>query len=672
MSNTQVIQVVFLALIVFSLIFSILLQIGRKQIRETQNYSVFLAGKAENKGAKYYLLYDFFKEWQLTKRYISKLTRQYEIIIPGDRMEVKKQTIKTALIIWLLDAVLVTFLFALSPSLFRAIITIAYIYVVNNQTFYLILNRNELKILSQLEKAIGDIRHKYYELNGMVDEAINEVIETAEYPIKLHLSKIHDVLNHADIDDEISKYEETVPNRFLNIFLSLCVMIMKFGDKKMEDKSIFLTNLRYLRQEINIELTNRRKEKWLFSFLIVIAVIPILALKSIERWAISCFDVLTDYYRGAFGISTVFIIFLLTIASYNLVNRLKDNLSIEVKNYVLLDWLSKTKFFRGFLNNVVNKNFGKTLRTEELLKKSGESITVKQLLLKRVLCGFVTFFGCVVLAFIIHGQERHNILNNTELGMISSMVSEKQEEEIKSNFIQYIREHIDDKDLDIEEIQNNFLEKGVIKSQELATLTAQEVVDRINAYHNTYYRWYEFFLAIMLGVVAFYIPYIKIIALKRLRKMVIDDEIIQYHSIILMLMHMDKMSIEIILIWMEKFSNVFKRSLQKCINNLQCGDIEALEELKKQEPYVRIIENLQMCDKLPVPKAFDEINAERYNYQENRKLDNEIFLEKKVLIAQIIAWTPAIFTLVVYLILPWLIQALLYVFQQMDQMQRYL
>lgn len=673
MSNSQIIQLTVLALVIMIFIVTVLLEIGRLQIKEREHNSIFLAGKKGKKGTLLYQLYDFFHGWPVTKRYIDKLTRQYENLMPGDRVGIKKQTIKAALIIWSLDASLIIFLFALSPSIFRAIITITYIFVVNNQSLYLIFSNNSKKILIQFEKALGNIRNKY-QGNKMVDLSIYQVLEESKYPIKLHLSKINDIIISENNEEEIIKYEETAPNRFLKLFLSLSVMNMKFGDKNVGEESVFLANLRHLKREINIEILNKKRERWLFIFLTWIAVIPILFLKAIEKWSISCFPTLVDYYNGAFGITTVIIIFLVTVSSYNLIERLKENLRIEVKNYVILSWLSKRKMIRSILNNITNKNYGRTLRTEELLKRSGESITVKQLLIKRVLYGLIGLLGCILLSFLIHGQERERILNNSDIGNISSMISEKQEEEITSSFLAYIGEHRNDK-LTLDEVVNNFMEKGVIKSRDLATLTAQEVVERINSYQQEYYHWYEFLIALLVGTATFYIPYIKIIAMKYIRKMVMDDEIIQFQSIILMLMHMDHMSIEIILTWMEKFSNVFRKSIQNCINNLSSGDVEALEMLKKDEPYesfIKIIENLQMCDKLPINAAFDEIHGDRYNYQENRRLENEIFLESKVTLANAIAWTPMFFTLVVYMLIPWLIEAFSGLIQQFNQMQTYL
>ncbi len=130
---------------------------------------------------------------------------------------------------------------------------------------------------------------------------------------------------------------------------------------------------------------------------------------------------------------------------------------------------------------------------------------------------------------------------------------------------------------------------------------------------------------------------------------------IQFHSIILMLMHFDRMTIETILVWLENFADIFKKSIRECMNDLQSGDLEVLEELKRKEPYepfVKLIENLQISDKIGISKAFDEIAVERFHYQEKRKLENEIYINDRSLLGKVIAFIPFFITIGLYLIIP--------------------
>lgn len=186
-----------------------------------------------------------------------------------------------------------------------------------------------------------------------------------------------------------------------------------------------------------------------------------------------------------------------------------------------------------------------------------------------------------------------------------------------------------------------------------------------------YYKWYELLIALIIAIITYYIPYFQLILLKKMRQMVMDDEVIQFQSIILMIMFIDRMTVETVLEWMENFANIFKKSIEDCINNLQSGEIEALEELKQKEPYepfVNIIEKLQMCDKIGIEKAFDEIGVERFNYQEKRKLENEIYTSNKTNYATIMAWMPFVTTIGLYLIIPFMIEGFTQLITYLNQM----
>ena len=672
MSNVQKIQLMVLLLFILLFFLSYLIHIGRKQIEEKEKNSIFLAGKTRKKSTWPLKAYDFFAQWPITKKFIQKLTRQYEFLLPGNKMEIKKQTMLTAFILCLLNGLVILFL-ALKPSsfsIYKALITITYLYLINNQALYLILEKREIELDEQFEKFLGDIRHRY-QVHGMVDEAIYEVLETAKFPIKLHIHKIYNVINSEDNEEEIQKYNDTAPNRFLKIFLQLSVMMLRYGDKKVDNQSLYLTNLKYLKQELNIEINRKNKAKWLFSGLIFIDIIPILFLEPIKNWAIQCFAELENYYLGAFGIVTVVLVFLTTITGSNMITKLKDTERIEVKRYTILDWLSKKKVIKNLLNNIINKNYGRTLKMQELLKKSGESISVKQFLLKRFLYAMLTFLCCLVISFTVHSQSRAKLLTNVGgISYLDSMMSEEQIEIVKDTILSYVHKY-KDSSVSVEEVKKDLIAEGTIKSKEIATLTAQEITHRINLYQYEYYKWYELLIAFLVSAVSFQVPYLILKIMSRVRQMVMEDEVIQFHSIILMLMYIDRMTIDTILEWMENYAVVFKKSVQECINNLQAGDMEALEELKEKEPYepfVRIIENLQMCDKLSIERAFDEIAVERLNYQENRKLENEIYTNDKAVIGKAIAWIPWVLTVGFYLIIPWVVEGLYQFIGQMEQL----
>ena len=135
-----------------------------------------------------------------------------------------------------------------------------------------------------------------------------------------------------------------------------------------------------------------------------------------------------------------------------------------------------------------------------------------------------------------------------------------------------------------------------------------------------------------------------------------EDEVMQFQTIILMLMRIERVNVEIILEWLETYSNIFKDPLNKCINNYESGPWEALEEMKDDVTYpqfIRIIESLQAAvEKIPIKDAFDELDTERDYYQAKRKESNDRLISKKGMIGKAIGFAPMVCLFVGYLIVP--------------------
>ena len=106
---------------------------------------------------------------------------------------------------------------------------------------------------------------------------------------------------------------------------------------------------------------------------------------------------------------------------------------------------------------------------------------------------------------------------------------------------------------------------------------------------------------------------------KKMRQMEMENEVMQFQTIILMLMKIERISVEMILEWLERYSNIFKEPIARCVNNYEAGAWEALEEL---------------------------------NHREKRKATNDQFISKKGIIGKFVGFAPMICLFVGYLIIP--------------------
>ena len=193
-------------------------------------------------------------------------------------------------------------------------------------------------------------------------------------------------------------------------------------------------------------------------------------------------------------------------------------------------------------------------------------------------------------------------------------------------------------------------------SEEDIETDAERVYKKLQTVNSEYVKWFEVLLAIVFALLAYMSPVLLLHFQKKMRLMEMEDEVMQFHTIILMLMKIERVNVEMILEWLERYSNIFKEPLSKCINNYEAGAWEALEAMKDDISYVemtRIIESLQAAvEKIPIKEAFDELDTERAYYQEKRKESNNRLISQKGMIGKVIGFAPMVCLFVGYLIVP--------------------
>lgn len=160
----------------------------------------------------------------------------------------------------------------------------------------------------------------------------------------------------------------------------------------------------------------------------------------------------------------------------------------------------------------------------------------------------------------------------------------------------------------------------------------------------------------------------------KLRQMLMEDEVMSYQTIILMLMRIERVDVEMILEWLERYADIFKEPIGKCLNNYESGGWEALEEMKDEvsyEPFIRIIESLQSSvERVPIREAFEELDTDKNYYREKRKETNERLISRKGLIGKAVGFTPMVVTFVGYLIVPLILIGMTSMTSSFDSMSK--
>ena len=182
------------------------------------------------------------------------------------------------------------------------------------------------------------------------------------------------------------------------------------------------------------------------------------------------------------------------------------------------------------------------------------------------------------------------------------------------------------------------------------------IQEKLQVINSEYMQWFEILLAFVFAIIGYMAPIWILIFQVKMRQLEMEDEVMQFQTIILMLMRIERVNVEIILEWLERYSNIFKAPIAKCVNNYEAGAWEALEQMKEEvsyTPLIRIIESLQAAvEKIPITDAFDELDSERDYYQEKRKESNERLIKRKGMIGKAIGFAPMVCMFVGYLIIP--------------------
>lgn len=599
--------------------------------------------------------YVFFSDWFLTRYYIHKVRKQYEIMEPGQMQEIEEDTMKTAFQIWAVCGGIILLSAVIEVSFYMAGTAALTVFIVSTLFLSIKINQMKMKLLYQMEETMGAIEHNYYD-SGMVDAAIHDSLIHAKQLIKIHMKKICEILEEEDMDDEVEKYNLGAPNHFLKEFLSLCVNIVRYNDRMIEGIPLFVRSMSALKNDIDIEIRKMEKINHEFFGLSFVTAAPMYFLKVIENWFLKNMPQLEQFYKGAYGLISITLIFIITMTVYSKVNRMREMDYERADNHVILQSILNIPPAGSIIGAILSINEGRNMRINKDLRHLGETLTVEQFYVKRILYGILCFLAGLTLIQSIHWSNKRMIMNYTyDLDKVIMTVSTDEEIiRIKELVVKLTGQYKDappDNSLLLEKIR----ETGLLHNEEFENIVANEVAGRITRYQREYFKWYEFILLCLVSYGCSWLPVLWLKQTDKLIEMEMENEVIQFQTIITMLMHIERIGTKEILEQMEMFSAIFKNSITECINSFSAGELEALEELKEKEnyePFCRIVNNLMMADKSGVRKAFNEVEAERKSSQEKRKQDNAIYIEDKSQQAFMYAFIPSIVVLFLYIIVP--------------------
>lgn len=614
----------------------------------------------------YQKLYITYTRLPFIKRYILKLRRRLEILNIDDEYATRRDSAKiiTKALVILLPLVIVTIVLTRSNFLLMFILLMFELFMVDILIEGSVDKKDDSLLIQQID-FFSEIRHAYHEYN-MVEEAIYQVSQDDEKEISRQGEKIYEILTSDDPETELEKYYDVAPNNFLKEFAGLSYLTKEFGDRKVDGASLYLKNVDNITQEMQIEILKRDKLNYVFRSLSFISIAPVMLLEPLKNWAVSNFSFVKNWYYGKSGTIVQILILIITFISYILVRKLKDNGSVNMSTKNTQNpWqekVYKNKIAKKIINLFLPKDGTKEYKkVKDLLKDAASPLKMEWVYINRICIAIITFIASIFVFMYLHQvaidyeytqpTSDYNLLSMSAKDEKKAMELTKQDNEFLDKFRGKV--NTTQKDVEREVNKSKYYKDSTDKEKQKA---AKRIYGKIKVVNSESFQWFELLLSCVFAIIGYMSQIWILMFQSKMRQLEMEDEVMQFQTIILMLMRIERVNVEIILEWLERYSNIFKSQITKCVNNYEAGAWEALEELKNEisyMPLIRIVESMQAAvEKIPIKDAFDELDSEREYYRDKRKESNERLIKRKGMIGKVIGFAPMVCLFVGYLIIP--------------------
>ena len=529
------------------------------------------------------------------------------------------------------------------------------------------IDKYDTKLLKQQIDFFAEIRHAYHEFN-MVEEAIYQVSQNDELEVSVQGQKIYEILISDDPETELEKYYDVAPNSFLKEFAGISYLTREFGDRTDKDgASLYLKNLNNITQEMQLEILKRDKLDYVFQSLSVIAILPVLFMAPLKNWAISNFSFTAQFYEGKGGLMIQISLVILTFVCYFLTRKIKDTGGIKVdfkdQSKVWQVKLYNKPFVKKIMDLIIPKKNTKDHRVvTKLMKEAATKQKIETLYINKVVIGIVTILLIIILFSFGHKVALDFVYNEptSDYNLLSALNEKDRAKamEVTNAQNEIIKKFKGKSNVTTEEIMAYLPKTDFYKKANEADLktASKQIMDKLAIVNKENFQWFELLIAFICGYFGYCSPTWMLILQKKLRALEMENEVMEYQTIILMLMKIERVNVEMILEWLERYSNIFREPISKCLNNYESGAWEALEQLKDEIAFPQleqIIESLQAAvEKIPILEAFDELDNEREYYQAKREESNEKLIKRKGLIGKVVGFAPMVGLFVGYLIVP--------------------
>jgi hypothetical protein len=597
-----------------------------------------------------------------TRYILNQVRRRLQVIYVGnDQLIRPKATLYTLYTVGI--AVVVTLLSMVLASTIYGIFSIIMAGLFIGSTLTSMLVRGlEKKLLYELVNMLNSLKD-HYQQTKMIVESLNQVSDTVSSVVATHSRRIADILTALDPQEELQRYYEVVPNRYLRQFAGISYTVFYYGDSTDGEKSIYLNGLARIIADIRMDILRREKLDYQLMGLIFMTLVPVFCLEPLKIWAVQRFTDVSSFYESQWGVYALAFSYFTIVACFFGMQILSDvndegnSLSNEGK---FCRWLLKKKWISKIITRVAPSAGRKEIKANLVIREANSRLTVREFYVKKVISSLLIFvltfsvqcYGHVVTKEFYYAPP---LGDTSTMSKTEVLLSNERMEFEKKIIISIVEKQIPPSQIPAYIIEQatgkRFIPKGIPIETYATTFT-----ERVINYQSEYLKWYDWLIAFVAALLAFKIPDIMLLARGSVRKWEMQNEVDGFYSIVGMLCGIERIMVYEILEWMHRYSSIFAVSLSKCTMNYESGPLEALEEFKEDSkfpPLERIVERLKnSVERIPVKDAFDDLGEEREHAAEERKLEYEKMVTYRVTVGKWIGFAPMSVVVAMYLLAP--------------------
>ncbi len=544
--------------------------------------------------------------------------------------------------------------------LYITVLGVFLIYVFCNEMTYSGSVKREAAFLADFDEFLSHVRHFYYYTNS-AEDAIFYSIPKCSKKIRPILEEL---LGCLESEDRVRMLSDISGGRhkYVRLFTSLVMTVSENGDLFEGSSSVFLDSVMQLRCDVQGEKRYLEGRKHRFTGLGLTAALPSVAVPAVAAWGSDTIPSLKSFYYGRGGGVMLCLILIMTYLCYTAITYLREGHRPAEKPFSGM--IAKITAGKGIPAKVITlvKGWKKSLEADLLFRKT-------------VLAAAAVIIMVPVLAAGHAGTRRLLTDDVSDVENVSDTADGNQLKAMKSAIPKFMHEYIG-KDLPEEDrLAEMLLDEPGFRSKTVAADTAAEIVGRLKRYRREVFGFSDILIVIAAAGLAFVFPDVGRIFKNALLDGQKQDEVMRFQSLINMQKRVPGITPVEILESMEAFSDIFRNSLQQCINNFSVNDELALTELFEAEDYPefrKLTDCFMAVDEAGVENAFEEVTAQITSFRESRELDRTILMDNNVLLASLLAVIPGGLVLFGYLLIPFMARAMTMFSDYQDALRGYM